>query len=47
MQVRSEMWWIFFSSAVGRLWGRFNLRWQCRIYLGSAAVAVLVIFATW
>lgn len=41
----STMWWIFLSSVVGRLRGRFDSRWHRRVNLGSAAV--LVIFATW
>lgn len=43
--VGSAMWWLFLSTVVGRLRGRFDLRWHRRISLGSAAV--LAIFATW
>lgn len=43
--VGSAMWWVFLSSAVGRLRGRFDGRWHRRIHLCSATA--LVIFATW
>ena len=43
--VGSAIWWLFLSSVVGRLRGRFDLRWHRRLNLGSAAV--LAIFAAW
>lgn len=43
--VGSALWWIFVSSAVGRLRGHFDSRWRLRINRGSAAV--LSIFAMW
>jgi threonine/homoserine/homoserine lactone efflux protein len=41
----SALWWLFLSSAVGVLRGRFDLRWRRRINLLSAAI--LAGFALW
>lgn len=45
MLIGSGLWWLFLSTVVGQLRDRFDVRWQRRIGLGSAAV--LVIFALW
>lgn len=41
----SALWWLFLSTAVGRLRGRFDSRWRRRVNLASAAV--LAGFAIW
>ncbi|MBN9408497.1 MAG: LysE family transporter [Burkholderiales bacterium] len=41
----SAAWWLFLSSAVGRLRHRFDARWQQRTHQASAVV--LVLFALW
>lgn len=43
--IGSALWWVFLSSAVGRLRGRFDARWRRRVNLGSAGV--LAAFALW
>ena len=43
--IGSGLWWLFLSTIVGQLRDRFDVRWQRRIGLGSAAV--LVTFALW
>ena len=43
--IGSALWWLFLSSAVGRLRGRFDARWRRRVNLFSAAV--LAGFALW
>jgi threonine/homoserine/homoserine lactone efflux protein len=43
--VGSALWWLFLSSAVGRLRGRFDARWRRRVNRISAAV--LAAFALW
>lgn len=43
--IGSALWWVFLSSAVGRLRERFDVRWRRRVNLGSAAV--LAAFALW
>lgn len=43
--VGSALWWLFLSSAVGRLRERFDARWRRRVNLVSAAV--LAGFALW
>lgn len=41
----SALWWLFLSTAVGRLRARFDVRWHRRIHRASAAV--LAAFALW
>jgi threonine/homoserine/homoserine lactone efflux protein len=41
----SALWWLFLSSAVGRLRERFDSRWRRRVNLASASV--LAAFALW
>jgi threonine/homoserine/homoserine lactone efflux protein len=43
--IGSALWWLFLSSAVGRLRGRFDARWRRRVNRLSAAV--LAGFALW
>ena len=43
--IGSALWWLFLSSAVGRLRGRFDARWRRRVNRLSATV--LAGFALW
>jgi len=43
--IGSALWWLFLSSAVGRLRGRFDARWRRRVNRFSAAI--LASFAAW
>lgn len=43
--IGSALWWLFLSSAVGRLRGRFDAAWRRRVNLASASI--LAGFALW